>query len=140
MLCEKYSSSAMIFCMCKHNFHSKCYTEEIENVKTHETRNKVDQKPECPICRKFSVSVEEKQRKRIKASKRRRENKNLRDSGNDSSDEGLTSGSNVEDSNLQSIEPPTEEEVQRRRDMNYKFKLGAFDEDYAASMPTIVFK
>lgn len=84
----KYSQSPWIFWMCGHNYHSKCFQEEIKNIKMMETRNKIDQKPEWPICRKTNVYLEEKQKRKFNNSRRRKDRKH-NDSQNESSEDSM---------------------------------------------------
>ena len=87
----KYPQSPRIFCMCGHHYHSKCYQEEIKNIKLMEIRTNIDQKPEWPIWRKTNVYLEEKQRRKHNNARRRKDKKH-KDSQNESSSEESTIG------------------------------------------------
>ena len=78
------------------------------------------------------------QKKVTKASKRRR--KNRVDSSNDSSEENMSIPNIEERESSFGIHKTTPEEEKKKSEMVLKHKIAAFDEDYAAFKPTIVFK
>ena len=136
---EIYDKSALILCMCRHNFHSKWYTEELNNLKLLETRNKIDVKSECPICRKTSISLEENRRRANKRSQRRKNKRNKRNgSYNESSEENASNRSQKEDNTSSTQIVPTPEELQRQNRMMMMNRLAAFDEDYTSQLPMII--
>lgn len=102
-----------------------------------ETKNNKNNKVECPICRKNTISMDDRSKRTAKAGRRRR-GKNRKDSGNDSSEESIsTTVSSEKVASFHSMEKPSKEEEKKRTDMMYKHRLAAFDEDYATSLPTI---
>lgn len=113
--------------------------EESKLLKLIEIRNDIDQKPDCPICRKTNIYLEKRQKKKVKPMRRRRE-KGKGSSANESQEDNFSSFDETTPSAAPSIELPNEEEIKQRNLSLYKHKLGAFDDDYNASMPTIIFR
>lgn len=129
---------AFILTQCDHQFHSKCFFEEIKNRKLHD--GKKDVKPECPICKKNHIEFDDKKSKAAKdGRKSRRRNRKRTDST--ANDEEAVDNEEDEMSSHPLMDKKTpvrtmdqyEKEYKTMDNEVYKQKLSAFDEDYAAS-------
>mmetsp|Transcript_12591 Transcript_12591/g.11128 ORF Transcript_12591/g.11128 Transcript_12591/m.11128 type:complete len:110 (+) Transcript_12591:1396-1725(+) len=108
-----------------------------------ETISKDEQKPQCPICRKQDIHFDDKdkQNKIRQGRGGRRRNKNRLGSINSSSEDSQASIQTNDDSSYFIGEKdPTFQDVEGRTEINYKYRLKAFDDDYSLSMPSIVFE
>jgi len=136
MLGAVYRNSELIFWVCNHSFHSKCYHEEMQILYSKETISKSDQKPDCPICRQNAVVIDENQKRKAKITGSKRRRKNHKESENESSEDSINTAA-YEDKDSMGIHKMTAEEEKKKNEMIYRHKLAVFDEDYNSFMPSI---
>jgi hypothetical protein len=129
---------AFILTQCDHQFHSKCFFEEIKNRKLQE--GKKDFKPECPICKKNHIEFDDKKSKASKEGRRgRRRNRKKTDSNTNDEEAGDEEEDDISNHPLMDKTTPIrtmdqyEKEYKSMDNAVYKQKLSAFDEDFAAS-------
>lgn len=131
------NDGAFILTQCEHQFHSKCFFEEIKNRQILEGKKESDIKPECPVCKKHHIEFDSKKSKPVVGGRRRRGRKKKDATGQD--DEINESEDEMSSHPLMEKKAPIrtmeqyEKEYKNMDGEVYKQKLSAFDEDYAAS-------
>jgi hypothetical protein len=126
---------AFILTQCEHQFHSKCFFEELKNRCIQEGKKASDIKPECMIWKKNYIDFDENKKKKPVIGGRRRRNKKAKEEHEESLDESedeISSHPLADKKYIRTFDQFEKENKSMNIDL-YKQRMRAFDDDFAAS-------